>query len=390
MPEPNTIKLFLTHLKAFSELPAKALAVLAEQITEVRHPAGKMLAIQGKTVIEQLLIIREGVLELYFTEEDKKTSKGILTHGGIFGGISILVNNGVAVRNVQVREALTAYALPGELFIDLCKRHEAFHTFFVDAFHASMRDPEYAAFFQQGRIIGFLSGTLPFSFLPEADLKAVAEQLETETHPKGTLLFVQGKTNVNRLYIINSGEAERFYDEGGEKLLRGTLGPGDTYGGISMLFNDGVSVRTVQINADTRFYTLAGTHFLRLCHDHASFSEYFTDTFGKRMIDRSYAAIIKQEGDQAATPLGFFNLRVKDIHHQNILSCLAGTSIQAAAEAMSRHNCSSVFIKTTEDVYTGVVTDTDLRQKVVARGVDIQKPVAEIMSSPLRGSRHCT
>lgn len=50
---------------------------------------------------------------------------------------------------------------------------------------------------------------------------------------------------------------------------------------------------------------------------------------------------------------------------------------------MTRVSCSSIFIKAAGGDFIGVVTDKDLRSKVVATGYNIQNPVSKIMSSPL-------
>ena len=202
-------------------------------------------------------------------------------------------------------------------------------------------------------------------------------------YSSGTRLFRQGESKVEYLYVIQKGAVERYVEEGENKTLRGVLGEGDLYGGISMLVNDGIAVRSISILENTYFYILPKAVFLKLCNDHANFAEYFTGAFGKRMMDKSYAAIIKRDTGAAGSQTQFFNLEVKDIFHENVLSCDEETSIQDAASLMSDRKCSSIFIKNAKDEYTGVVTDTDLRSKVIARGRDISTPIAGIMSSPL-------
>ena len=233
------------------------------------------------------------------------------------------------------------------------------------------------------RIYAFISGIPPFTFLPHDELEQIENELKLVTHPKGTLLFVQGNSVVEYLYIIRNGAVERYFEEGGEKTLRGMLGEGDTYGGISMLVNDGISVRTVFVSEDTDFYTLGKARFLELCKTYDSFSEYFTDTFGKRMIDRSYAAILKKNNDLGDESTQLFNMPIKAIYRPNPLSCDTDTTIQDAAGAMADHQCSSIFIKAPKGDYVGVVTDNDFRNKVVAQGYDIHRPVSDIMSTPL-------
>ena len=122
---------------------------------------------------------------------------------------------------------------------------------------------------------------------------------------------------------------------------------------------------------------------MKLCNDHKDFAEYFSGAFGKRMMDKSYASIIKSEPGAIDSATQFFNLQVQNVYHQNILSCSEDTPIQQAASLMSDRKCSSIFIKNSKGEYTGVVTDTDLRSKVIVKAHDIAAPIATIMSSPL-------
>ncbi len=237
---------------------------------------------------------------------------------------------------------------------------------------------------KEGQIAAFLVGTLPFSFLPEHEVEIIAGKVKLVQHAKGTFLFLQGSSKVEHLYIIFKGAVERYYEENGAKILRGMLGEGDTYGGISMLINNDISVRTVYISEDTYFYLLPKNDFLRLCRAYPNFSEYFSDTFGKRMMDRSYAAIIRSNTSPDEESSRFFSLRVDNIHNANLLICSMETSVQAAAAGMSQKGCSSIFVKNSHGDLIGLVTDNDLRKKVIAKGYDIHKPVAGIMSSPLQ------
>lgn len=379
----SSISDFLSGLPVFRVLPDTEIAAIANQLVEERQVKGTLLASQSKSAIDKVLIVKEGQLELFFEQDGEKSLKGLLTRGDIFGGISLLVNRGVSVRTVQVSDDAVLLTLPGEIFLDLCKRYDAFGQFFLEIFYERMLDKSYASSFEQGQVVSFLSTILPFSFLPEYELKSLSNALILERYKKDTLLFVQGSTIIDKLYIVKSGAIERYYEENGEKKLRGVLGEGDVYGGISMLVNHGLSVRSVYVREDTQFYTLAKERFEELCQTYDQFSEYFTDTFGKRMIDRSYAAIIKSGTESAAATSQFFNLRVQDIYHANLLSCLSHTSIQEAASAMSARGCSSIFIRDEQEKIIGVVTDNDFRKKVIAHGLDIQRPVSEIMSTPL-------
>ncbi len=68
---------------------------------------------------------------------------------------------------------------------------------------------------------------------------------------------------------------------------------------------------------------------------------------------------------------------------REMLSCDMNQSIRRAATLMTKHNASAILVKSEQGDYLGVVTDHDIRSRVVAENYDQQKPVFEIMSSPL-------
>ena len=229
----------------------------------------------------------------------------------------------------------------------------------------------------------FLSGVAPFSFLPEEDLKKTASEVSMVHYPEDTILFVQERSRIECLYIIQKGSAERYYEQSGKKTLHVFLKEGGVCGGISMLLNDGIAVRTLRINEASDVYILPQKFFLDICARHVTFSEYFTDTFGKRMLNRSYAGIVAKSLQSKDESPQFFNQLVADVFTRDLVSCEAEFSIQKAATVMSSNKCGSIFIKKHGRDFVGVVTDTDMRNKVIAKGLDIEKPVSEIMSSPL-------
>ena len=106
------------------------------------------------------------------------------------------------------------------------------------------------------QIYQFMSQTPPFSELPENELLRVAAEMSVENFPKDTVLSVQGKTKLESIYIIKEGSLELFYETDGEKELIGFLKPGEIFGGICILMNAGITVRTVKVLDDATLYTL--------------------------------------------------------------------------------------------------------------------------------------
>jgi len=375
---------FLSDLPPFSKLPEKELSQAVTKASIKTYPKKTILSVQGRTTLDCVYIIRSGSLELFYETGDEKTLSGFLQPGEIFGGIYILMNAGLSVRTAQTVDNATMYTLPQSDFLDLCTRYDFFYDYFAKKFRDRMSNEAYASVATTGQIQHFLSRLAPFSFLPEEEIDGIAAAISIVYHPQGTIVFRQGRGKVEHLYVISKGAAERYYEESDEKRLSGLLGEGDMYGGISLLMNKGLPIRTLKTTEDAQFYLLPKDNFLDICKHHEAFSDYFTDTFGKRMLDRSYAEIISSNFRPQEDTSQFFNLPVENIYKRELVACDWDLPIQAAAAIMTEHNSSSIFIREPGADVVGVVTDNDLRKKVTATGLDILKPVAEIMSSPLR------
>ena len=382
--DKNRLLKRLETIAPFSDLAEVQREQLARKVTEAIFSSETVVALQSKTRIDHVSIIERGVLEIYYDKEGERYLSGLLKPGDLFGGISILMNQGISLRSVTAQKDATVYQIPKRDFLELCSTHKGFHRHFVDIFTRRMRDESYAAVFSASKAFLFLSGIVPFSFLPEEELEKVAAALSRVQYPKDKILFLQGQGKIESLYIIEKGAAERFFEEDNEKKLSGLLGEGDLFGGISMLLNDGTPVRTFQTQEDTTFYTLADKEFFDLCNRYEAFSDYFTDTFGKRMLDRTYASIVTRT---SAAPreeaLQLFNQPVSALLSREVVSCDKDRTIQEAADIMTQKHCSSILVSNGSERYLGLVTDNDLRKKVIAVGYDIQQPITTIMSETL-------
>lgn len=375
---------FLASIRPFSSLPKEALGDISARLISKNFPEGSALTAQGRTRLHSLYILRSGRLEAYFEDRGKKVLTVSLLPGDIYGGISILMNGGVSIRTVLVREAASLYLLPADRFLKICSGHRPFHEHFVEAFGKRMADEAYAARVTEGQALTFLSAVAPFSFLPEEAVEKAAAQLTMVFYPKDTVVLYQDSSRVENLYIIHKGAAERYYEENGRKTLLALLGEGEIFGGISILMNENRAVRTLKTTEDSYFFTLPAQVLLDLCEQHEAFSEYFSDTFGKRMLDRSYASIIARSLHPGGEGLQFFDQPVSTMFSRLPVTCEIHTPIQQAAAEMSRHHSSSILVRHRSGQVVGLVTDHDLRNKVIATGFDIRHPVSEIMSSPLK------
>ncbi|WP_155320735.1 DUF294 nucleotidyltransferase-like domain-containing protein [Desulfosarcina ovata] len=381
--KPETLRL-LSSMPHFSFLTQKEMEMVVAQATPTRLTRGTLVSTQGKTRIENVLVVLDGQLSLYQQKAEGELLTGYIKKGEVFGGISVMLNAGISLRTTKADTIVDAIAIPAGLINDLCAQNKAFHEYFLENFSHNIFDESLDAITRAAQARLFLSGVDPFTFLSEEDLDRVAASLSRVSYPKGTVLFVQGRTRVGYLYILQKGAAERYYEEDGEKKMQELLAEGDIYGGISILLNEGLSVRTMEVVEDALFYVLPESLFQALCNRNSAFSDFFSDTFGKRMLSRSYASIIAKTLQPKADNLQLFNQPLSQIYSKNPLFCDASIPIRDAAGLMNRNKCSYAFVSDPVASQVGIVTEKDFTRKVIARGLPIDQPVSTIMSSPLR------
>ena len=375
---------YLSGMPHFSFLPKEEREKIAAAAAEESFPKGTTYAVQGQSKIDSIFIVKKGAIALFDEKKGAEKPTGFIKPGEVFGGITILLNAGISLRTAIVEEDCTGLIVPEEIFLDLCTRSKSFYEFFLENYSRNIFDTSLASIIEFGQAKYFLSQLVPFSFLPSEEIEKIVTDLTMVHYPKDTILFVQGRTRIGYLYVLQKGSAERYYEKQNEKTMIEVLGEGDIYGGISILLNDGISVRTMRVTEKSFFYLLPKQSFLDICKRFEAFTEYFTDIFGRRMLEKSYAAIIAKTLQSQEEGLQFFNQPVASIYTSRPVFGNIDMTIQEAAQLMSREKISSIFLKTATGKCVGVVTEKDLALKVIATAMNVKRPVMEIMSSPVQ------
>ncbi|TFG44563.1 MAG: cyclic nucleotide-binding domain-containing protein, partial [Syntrophobacterales bacterium] len=184
----------LSKTQPFSLLPLPVLEDTASKLSLMTFSQGTVLALQGRTTLDYVYLIRSGSLDLFFESNGRKTLQGALGPGDIFGAISILMNSGLSIRSLAVMEDAALYLMPRKVFLDLCDRHAFILDHFNRAFSQRMQNEPYAMAIAATQVTHFLSRIPPCSFLPEEELRALAPNTSSVFFPKGAVVFVQGES----------------------------------------------------------------------------------------------------------------------------------------------------------------------------------------------------
>ncbi|RMG55437.1 MAG: CBS domain-containing protein [Bacteroidetes bacterium] len=227
----------------------------------------------------------------------------------------------------------------------------------------------------------------PFSGLPEATHPELLQRCERQEHPAGTILYRQDTTALHHICLIAEGEVEKYVQgESGEKTFAETFGRGEVFGALSIMLQSERALRTVCTTQATVIYRWPRETFLDLLDRYPAFQEYFADQFGRRLLKGGYVNMLMRRPDPATNfqqaDLAFTQ-EVRAFVNPQVNTIAASASIREAAKSMTYFRRGYVLVVNPEHEPLGIVTDWDLREKVVAAGRDPESPVSSIMSAPL-------
>ena len=236
------------------------------------------------------------------------------------------------------------------------------------------------------RIVDFISRVFPFNTLDRDELSAVVCHMQLAYHPRGKVIIQAGGPPADCLYIIHSGSAKvSLPSNSGEDNLVDMRGEGEVFGSVSLLHSL-TAIFNVTAHEDLLTFLLPGDDFKKLVETNTEFRNHFQYSLAQYIrASREPAALAKGQGTGVETFREIASQmrgRVSDLMSVQVLTCGPGASIQEVAREMTRRKVGSIVVTNGNGEAVGLVTDTDLRVRVVASGLNPEAPVESIMSRP--------
>ena len=230
-------------------------------------------------------------------------------------------------------------------------------------------------------VIQFLKRFPPFQFLDEIQLKDIARNLSMEFYPQGTVILKQFGPPSDTVKVIKKGGVEvRMRSDSGEDVVMDYKGEGDNFGFLSLIGKDRQRTTVVAIE-DTICYVLNKETVLKLIETSPVFNEYFLSYLSK-YVDKTYQEMHDKSLFYGSSDRYLFATSVGDVAHEAI-TIDEDTSIQEAAQVMVENRISSLLVTDQNHLPKGIITDRDLREKVVAKARPVSGPVKPIVSPSL-------
>lgn len=211
----------------------------------------------------------------------------------------------------------------------------------------------------------FLNELTPFDSLDEKTIKHCCRSL-TISYYSRKQKQVHVDSNPEQLYIVRSGAFEVTTPEG-ELIDR--VGQGQFFGFSGMLSGEKV-VNQVHILEDGLVYHLPIQLFNQLRSSSRTFDRFFNKAFAKRLRD---------QGALHNNPIA--STRINHIMSKTLITIDVHQDIQNAAQLMSEKRVSSLVVVDKQQQIQGIITDRDLRSRVLAKGLSSETILTEVMTT---------
>lgn len=217
---------------------------------------------------------------------------------------------------------------------------------------------------EHGEIGRFLKTVPGFADLDNASRNLAIQGIEIEYFPGSSTIFSTGKPN-HALHIVRSG-AVQLLDGGGDLVAR--LAESDLFG-LASLMNEQPTRFTATAIEDTLIYRVPASTFRALRQSSAGFDTYAVRTLTNRLVGRT----------RDNPPLRTAAHPIKSLMTRAPVTAPPDMDLMTAAKLMKRERVSALMV-IENSALIGIMTDRDLRNRVIATGRSMDAQICDVMT----------
>jgi CBS domain-containing protein len=233
---------------------------------------------------------------------------------------------------------------------------------------------------EQLEILDFLRAHRPFDELPEEALQRTAAVIDVRYYKAGERIVEFGEV-AEYWHLVRSGAVEVFRRNG---TLYNRLNEGGFFGEFGLLRNGRVRFPVVALE-DALIYLIPREVFAELFDQYETFADY---------VEVEDKTRLRQAMSRKEDANDLLSATVDTLVGRAAVTLDSSATVREVAQRMSEEGVSSLLIVDDHpDVpglpqLSGIITDRDLRTRLVAPGLAYDTPATEIMSSGVVSVNH--
>jgi CBS domain-containing protein len=211
----------------------------------------------------------------------------------------------------------------------------------------------------------FLARFPPFDGLPEDELERVAGAAQAQTLPAGSTILVEDGTPSDSFYVVRDGSMELVHED----EIIDILEPGEAFGHPSLLTGMAPAF-TVRAHEDSSVLVIPREQAVSV----------LSRPEGIGFVAGSLRERLTRTGHVVHGLPEVQTVHVEESINRSTPVCSAETSIRDVARQMTEADATAALVRMNGDV--GLVTDADLRERVVGGELAPDDPVSAVAVSP--------
>jgi CBS domain-containing protein len=230
------------------------------------------------------------------------------------------------------------------------------------------------------RVADFLKNFPPFVFLGQKDIELLSEQISIIYKEKGSIIFAENDPTHDSFYVVHKGAV--VLSSSTQEDVLDMCDEGDIFGLRPLIDNENYKMQA-KAHEESIIYAIPIAVFRPYAQENKAVGNFLIESFASNTnnpFSKSHNEKLYNKS------LLTYDKKILDLqpvkYSKKIISCDATTSAKDIAITMTKQNVGAVLVL--EDTLPiGIITDKDLRNKIVTGEYPISSPASDIMTSPV-------
>jgi CBS domain-containing protein len=229
------------------------------------------------------------------------------------------------------------------------------------------------------RVADFLKNFPPFSYLKQKDLENISEQITIIYKEKDSAIFNLNEDTHDSFYVVHKGAVALRADQ--ESEIMDMCDEGDIFGLRPLIANENYKMEARAFE-ETILYAIPINVFKPYALENKSVGNFLIESFASNTLNPfsiSHRGKLYGEEIEADTKL----LDLQEVKYsKKIISCWPSTTAKEVAKIMIDKNVGAILV-VEQTLPIGIITNKDLRNKIVTGEYPITAIASEIMTAPV-------
>ncbi|MFV8375485.1 DUF294 nucleotidyltransferase-like domain-containing protein [Flavobacterium sp. LB1P71] len=234
------------------------------------------------------------------------------------------------------------------------------------------------------RVADFLKNFPPFSFLHQKDIETLSEQISIIYKEKDSVVFAENEETHNCFYVVHKG-AVTLKNSLNNDILD-MCDEGDIFGLRPLIANENYKMEA-RTHEETILYAIPISIFKPYALENRAVGNFLIESFASNTRNpysnshsgKLYGEIIGNETLDIDKNL----LDIQPVKYsKKLITCFSTTTAKEIAEIMTKKNVGAILV-IEDKLPIGIITDKDLRNKIVTGEFPITTTADLIMTTPV-------